>query len=135
MKNLLLKWLFLALAVLAASKVTEFMGLGFKVESDTPEQFGRLMIGVAILSLLNATLGNVLKFLTIPLNCLTLGLVSLVINALMLWLAAGTGFGMSIQGEVGSQFLAAFVASLIISAVSGLLGNFLKDKKDGKAPE
>ena len=48
------------------------------------------MLGVAILALLNATLGKILKLLTLPLNCLTLGLFSLVINAIIFMIVASS---------------------------------------------
>jgi putative membrane protein len=118
------------IAVVAASYAAQFLGLGFEVDVSTGESVWKLFIGVAILSLLNATLGRILKFLTVPLNCLTLGVFSLVVNALMVWLAAGAGYGMRITGDTGRQFLSAFVASLIIGAVTGFLESFLGDKKD-----
>ena len=88
------------------------------------------MLGVAVLSLLNATLGKILKVLTIPLNCLTLGLFSLVINALMLLLVAHLNIGFSIGGSGVEEFLTAFVASLLIACVSGALSIFVPDKDE-----
>lgn len=89
-----------------------------------------LLVGVAILSFLNATLGRIVKFLTIPLNCLTLGLFSLVVNAGILLLVASLNFGFSIEGPPFSRFLAAFVGSLLIAFVNGVLGTFVPDKRD-----
>ncbi len=130
MKNLILRWIILAVSVIGASMITQLLGLGFKVEFGTIERVGQLFVGVAILALLNATLGKVLKLLTIPLNCMTLGLFSLVINAAMLYMAASTGFGMTITGQGAGAFVSAFVASIIISVINGSLSSVLKEDKD-----
>jgi len=128
MRRFLLRWILLAVSVAAAATLTQMLGLAFKARVDSAEGVLQLFLGVAILALLNATLGKILKFLTVPLNCLTLGLVSLVVNALMLWLAAGFHIGFEIDGDVFSQFLAAFVGSLLVSFINGVLGAFLGDE-------
>lgn len=130
MKRLLIRWLALAIATIAASFVSQALGLGFQVDVSTTGHFLQLLIGVAILALLNATLGRILKFLTIPLNCLTFGLVSVVINALMLWVAAGTGYGMKVTGSGMQAFIAALVASILISLFNGVLNSFFPSDKD-----
>lgn len=132
MRNLILKWLFLALAVMGASFVTQLLGLGFAADASSAGKFLQLLIGCAILAVLNATLGKILKLLTIPLNCLTLGIFSLVVNAIILWLTAMSGFGMKVSGSLADQFFGTFVASLIIGAITGFLGNFLKEKDETK---
>lgn len=130
MSRLLLRWILLAVSTVVASYVTQLLNLGFSVDVSTFTKVVQLFVGVAILAFLNATLGKVLKLLTIPLNCLTFGLFSLVINAFVLWLAAGTGFGMKITGNFSEQFMAALVASLIMSFINGFLNTFLSDEKD-----
>lgn len=87
----------------------------------------KLLIGVAVLSFLNATLGGLLRLLTLPLRCLTLGLFSLVINAVVLWVAASFQLGFRITDTGSRAFIAAFVASLLISFINGVLGMLLPD--------
>lgn len=130
MGKLLLRWIILAVSVWAAAKACEAFGLKFVLDVATSNDTIRFFIGVAILALLNATLGRILKFLTFPLNCLTLGLFSLVINAGMLMVAANLGWGFHLEGETGERFFAAFVGSLLISFINGILGTFLADDKD-----
>lgn len=132
MSNLLLRWILLALSVVVASYLTQLLGLNFRADVSSAAQVGKLFLGVAIWAFLNATLGNVLRLLTIPLNCLTFGLVSLVINGLMLWIVASQNFGFTIEGDWPSQFMAAVVASILISAISGMLESFLGGKKKDK---
>jgi len=130
MGRLLLRWILLALSVVVASAITQLFGLGFKTELHHAPDFFLLLIGVALLAIINATLGRLLKLLTLPLNCLTLGLFSLVVNACMLLLVASLNFGFTITGAPLSRFFAAFVGSLLISFINGVLGTFLPDKED-----
>jgi putative membrane protein len=120
----------MALSVIAASLVSHALGLGFEVDIHSVGSFFQLMVGVLVLSFLNATLGRILKLLTLPLSCITLGLFSLVINAIVLMLAASLGLGFHISGSGINAFIAAFVGSLLIAFINGVLGVFLPDDKD-----
>jgi putative membrane protein len=130
MTRLLLRWILLAVSVFAASFVAKALNLGFEVHVHDVASWLQLMIGVAVLSLLNATLGRILKFLTLPLSCITLGLFALVVNAFVLWLAASLDLGFHITGSGPKAFLAAFIASILISFINGVLGVFLPDDSD-----
>ena len=130
MGKLLLRWIVLATSVFASSLVTHALKLGFEVDVKSLDGAVKLLIGVAVLSFLNATLGRILKFVTIPLSCITLGLFSLVINAVILWVAATLNLGFKITDTGLKAFVAAFVASLLISFINGVLGVFLPDDKD-----
>lgn len=128
MGRLLLRWILLALSVVVASVITTAFGLKFSADVHDATDFLKLLVGVALLSLLNATLGKLIKLICLPLNCLTLGLFSLVINAVILLLVAHLNLGFTIGGSPLGQFLAAFVGSLMIAFVSGVLGVFVPDK-------
>jgi putative membrane protein len=130
MTKLLLRWILLAISVMAASFVSQALGLGFEVQVHDVSGFLKLLLGVALLSLLNATIGRLIKFLTLPLSCITLGLFSLVINAIILLVAASFKFGFQITDTGPKAFVAAFVASIIIAFINGVLGMFLPDDKD-----
>ena len=106
------------------------LGLGFKVNASDLGHVLILMIGVALLAFLNVTLGKFLKFITLPLSCITLGLFSLVVNAAVLFFAASLNLGFSIENGGAKGFIAAFVASLLISLINGVLGVFLPDDKE-----
>lgn len=75
----------------------------------------------ALLALLNLTVKPVLIFLTIPITLLTLGLFLLVINALMVLLAAEIVTGFIVDG-----FWWALLFSLILSLINSLLGVSIK---------
>jgi len=130
MTKLLLRWILLAISVMGASFVSQALGLGFEVDVHDASGFVKLLLGVAVLSLLNATVGRLIKFLTLPLSCITLGLFSLVINAVILMMAASLKLGFQITGSGFKAFVAAFVASLMIAFINGVLGMFLPDDKD-----
>ncbi len=130
MRKLLLRWVLLAFSVFAASLVSHAFNLGFAADVSSVGSAIKLLIGVALLSLLNATLGRIIKFITLPLSCITLGLFSLVVNAVILWFAASFNLGFRITDSGTQAFFAAFVASLLIAFINGVLGVFLPDDKD-----
>lgn len=77
---------------------------------------------VVILSLINLVIKPVILFLTLPLNLLTLGLFTFVINALMISLAAYLTPGFSVAG-----FWSALFFSLILSIVISIFEMLFKD--------
>ena len=86
-----------------------------------------LVIGL-IFGLANAFIKPILSFLSTPITCLTLGLFSIVINALMLaltsWLSGFTPFVFTID----TFFFDAIIAAIIVSIVSALLGWLVPEK-------
>jgi putative membrane protein len=77
--------------------------------------------GAVLLALVNSFLRPIVIILTLPLNILTLGLFTLVINALMLALVSWVLPGFHLEG-----FWTAVGAALVISIVSTMLNWFLR---------
>lgn len=77
---------------------------------------GTALIAPLVIGLVNATIGFILKILTLPLTILTLGLFWLIINALMLQLAA-----VLVPGFYVSGFWSAFFGAIILSLVNMIL--------------
>lgn len=128
MKKLLIRWIVLCVSIIIAAKITGAVTGGkFDVQLEGVADFFKLMVGAAALAFINATLGNLLKLLTLPLNCLTLGLVSLVINAIMLLIVGSIGLGFTVQG-----FIPALLGSVLISLANSVLGNFVPDDDKSK---
>ena len=71
------------------------------------------IIFALILGILNAFLRPILLLLTLPLNLLTLGLFTLVINAIVFWVATQLPSGVHV-----TDFGAAFLGALVVSAIS-----------------
>ncbi|HUP23263.1 MAG TPA: phage holin family protein [Thermoanaerobaculia bacterium] len=89
---------------------------------------GTYLAVALIFGIVNATIGTVLKVMTCPLILLTLGLFTLVINALMLqfsaWWARIFGLGFSV-----SDFWAALIGALVVSVVSALFSLLVGDSR------
>jgi putative membrane protein len=117
--SLLLHWILNAAALWAAAALIP--GLDF---TGGP---GRLLLVAAVFGIVNSTLRPLLTVLTCPLIVLTLGLFTLVINALMLlvtgWLSESWNLGFSVSG-----FWAAFFGGLIVGLVSTALSAGLERK-------
>ncbi len=91
-----------------------------------------LTIVAIVFGLINAIIRPVVKLLTLPINIVTLGLFTLVINTLMLWLTVWLSGSLSLEGGMFQSFLTAFLGAIIISIISTILGWFLPDDKDSK---
>ena len=74
-----------------------------------------LVIGL-VLAFLNATVGNMLKFLTFPINVLTLGLLTWIINALVILLTARLMSGFKVR-----NFGWALALSLVLAVMNSVL--------------
>lgn len=109
-------WLAAALAFLAVAYVLP----GFQVRS-----LMAALIAAAVLGLLNALVKPVLVLLTLPLTLLTLGLFSLVLNALLMALVAALVPGIHISG-FGAAFLGALGVWAVTWAIDALLRTVLR---------
>jgi putative membrane protein len=89
-----------------------------------------LMLVALVLGVLNALVRPLLVFLSCPMLILTLGLFTLVINALVLWLTSTLSSKLGLGFHV-SGFWAAFVGALVVSVVSFLLSVFAPDPERG----
>jgi len=113
MRGIALRWLTLTGAILLASYMLD----GIHVSG-----FGAALGAAAILGILNAFFRPIALILTLPINILTLGLFTFVINAVMLKMASGVISGFDVRG-----FWPAVFGSLIISLVSWGLNTFIND--------
>jgi putative membrane protein len=127
MKRLLYRWIALVVSIVIAAFVTGRFIEGFSILTDSVVDFLGIFLGAAALAIVNATLGKLLKVLTLPLNCLTLGLFSLVVNAAMLYLVGQFQLGFYVQ-----NFWAALVGSVLISVINALLGMLIPDDEKEK---
>ncbi len=119
MRKLILRWIINAVALWAAAEL---------VPGITYEGGWLVLAGVAVIfGLMNALIRPVLKFLTCPLIILTLGLFTLVINAVMLWFASAVAGWLGLGFHV-ADFTAAFLGGIIVSAVSIVLSLLVFDE-------
>ncbi|MFF3713377.1 phage holin family protein [Streptomyces phaeochromogenes] len=124
MKNFVVKTLAnagaLAVAVWLLDKITLSGG-------STGKEIGTLLLVALVFGLVNFLVKPIVQVLTFPLFILTLGLITLVVNALMLlltsWLADVLDLSFHVEG-----FWTAVLGGLIISIVSWALNVVLPDK-------
>lgn len=77
-----------------------------------------------LLGLINAFIRPIISFLTFPINILTLGLFSLVINAFTYWLASKVAYGVEITDLWGALWGGGVI--WIVSIITNLL---IKDRR------
>ena len=81
-----------------------------------------------ILSLINISVKPLMQLLSLPITVITLGIFYLVVNTLMLYVAAWLANGIFQVGIEIATFGSAFVGSIVISIVSGLMNALLGNK-------
>ncbi len=79
------------------------------------------LVAALFIGLLNTLIRPILILLTLPINIISLGLFTFVINALLFWLAASIVKGFLVNG-----FAPAFWGALILTGVSWLVSSLLK---------
>lgn len=92
----------------------------------TADFIGVLIVAI-LFGLVNAFIRPIVKLLSLSLTLITLGLFTLVINALMLLLTGWLSDGLSFEGTTIQVLFTALAGSIIISIVSTGLGWFLSD--------
>jgi putative membrane protein len=113
----LLQWILNAIALLIVAHFVD----GFIVNS-----FVSALIAVVVIGLFNATLGLLLKIITLPLGIITFGLFFLVINAVILWFSSKF-----VPGFAVTTFKAAFLGALALALIHiliGFVGSAMKKK-------
>ncbi len=113
MQGLLIRWGLNAFALWLVDQLVA----GIHVGGAAPLFFAALVLGV-----LNAILRPLLLILTLPINFLTLGLFTLIINGAMLKLAAAAVRGFTIEG-----FWSAVLGAVLLSIISFFLNLFIAD--------
>jgi putative membrane protein len=114
MRGITLRWLTLTGAILLSAYLFD----GIRVSG-----FFSALFAAALLGILNAFFRPIALILTLPINILTLGLFTFVINALMLKMASGVIAGFDVYG-----FWTAVFGSLFISLISWALNTFINEK-------
>lgn len=123
--DLIFRWLIGTFALYATVWILSLFGLA-KPESDSPMAW---LAAGAIMGLINAFIRPVARLLTWPLNCMTLGLVGVLVNGLLFWLVAAFSAAAGVQVfEVG--LLGAILGALILGAINGAAAMVLLPSKD-----
>ncbi|RJP95349.1 MAG: phage holin family protein [Desulfobacteraceae bacterium] len=115
MPRLFIKWLCLTGAVLFAA---------YALDGISVSGFDTALLAAAALGLLNMVFRPILLILTLPINVMSLGLFTFVINALMLKMASGLISGFTVTG-----FWSAVFGSLLISIANWVLSLMIGEKR------
>ncbi len=119
--RLLLRWIIGAVSLYLTVLAARGLGIHDLALKDPAAAF----IAIAVLTLVNAFIRPILGFLAAPINCLTLGLFSFILNALMFWLVGALDLGLVVKG-----FVPALFGSVVLSLISGVLNAFVVDTTD-----
>lgn len=110
MQGFLLRWLFNTIAIYATTRVIA----GLRVPD-----LGGAIVAALVLGVVNAVIRPLILLLTLPINILTLGLFTLVINTIMLYIVA------AVTPLQITSFWSAFVGALLIAVISTVLSRLL----------
>lgn len=124
MQRLILRWAINTVALYVA------VGTGWVPGIHAENTHWLAIVGLALVfGVVNALLRPLLKLVTCPLIILTLGLFTLLINALMFWLTGWVGRMFSIGFTFDEPwYWYAFLGSLVMGVVSALLTLILQDE-------
>jgi putative membrane protein len=114
MQGLFFRWLILTVAIVICAYLID----GIHVSG-----FFSALVAGAFLGILNALFRPLLLIITLPVNILTLGLFTFVINAVLLLMVSGVVTGLEIR-----SFWSALGGALIIALISWLLMAFVSDR-------
>lgn len=90
--------------------------------------FPAALVAALAIGGVNSTVRPTLSILTLPINFLSLGLFSLVINGLCFWLAA-----LFVPGFIVRGLLAFILGPIVLSFASTFLNNYFAEKKIGQS--
>lgn len=113
--KLLIRWVVSAISLL----IVDYFVPGFVVRG-----FLAALLAAIVIGFVNATIGLMLKILTLPLSFITLGLFLIVINAAMLKVAAAVTPGFEIR-----TWTAGFLGAILLTVVSAFLHWLIGDKR------
>jgi putative membrane protein len=109
--GIFIKWIILTAAVM----ITAYL-----FDSITVTGFFSALFAAAVIGMLNMLLRPILIILTLPVNIMTFGLFTFLINALMLKMASGLISGFTVTGFWSTVF-----GAVVISIVNWILNVFL----------
>lgn len=113
MRGIVLRWIFNAVALYVIAYLVE----GIRIES-----FGAALVAMLVWGILNAFIRPFINLLTLPVNVLTLGLFTFVVNGFLLWLVADSVERFYVD-SIWIGILAAFILSLASSVFSAVIDN------------
>ncbi len=116
MKGLILRWVINALAIYLTASI---------IDGITIDSFMASLFAAFVLGLVNAVIRPIFDVIVLPLNILTLGLFTFVLNGVTLWIVAQTVSGFTVE----NVFFAGIFGALILSIISTILTTLIKGSR------
>lgn len=114
----MLSYFFTVLATALSLLVVDLVVPGVNIST-----FVAALVAGIVIGIINSSVRPVLSFFSLPLNILTLGIFSLIINGICFWIAAVLVPGFSVHG-----LLAIIVAPVVLSFVNTLLSQYFVER-------
>lgn len=111
-----------AILTIVLSLFVLYFNHGTYITLNSSNDYKTIAIFLAVLILLNTLVKPILKLLTLPLNCMTFGLFSFVINFIIVYLADKL-----VDSFAFNDWKYAFLFSLAFAGISSVIDYFLKD--------
>lgn len=113
MKGWVLRWLLSGLALILTSAIIS----GIEITTFMAALFAALILGIV-----NAVIRPIILLLTLPINIISLGLFTIIINGFMLKITSGVVNGFDVSG-----FWSATLGAILLSVISGALNMLIPD--------
>ncbi|MBO0351178.1 phage holin family protein [Phormidium pseudopriestleyi FRX01] len=113
--SLLITWIITSISLFIISKLPT----GVEIDG-----FNKALISAAVFGVLNALIRPILAVLAFPITFLTLGLFSIIINAIIFGLAAWLVTGFRLRWGFWSAIIGTLALSFINSILFAILGMF-----------
>jgi len=115
--RLLAKWVIIALVFLVLPEIIPGIAI--------TASLGTALLVAFFWGVAQSLIRPIILLVLLPINLLTLGLFTFVVNALLLW-----GIGNIIQGFFVEGFIPAFLGSLVLSGVGMFINAVLKEREE-----
>jgi putative membrane protein len=126
--RLLIYWVISAIALIVSAYASA--AIGFDISLDvTP--WWHIMLGTAVLGLVNATIGRFIKIIVTPIACLTFGIAWILVNAALFYFVGQIGDRAdSPMGFYVGDFGAAIAGSILMGIALGILRSLTEHNDD-----
>lgn len=94
----------------------------YVVPGITVATFGAALVAAIVIAVINLVVKPIIMLVTLPVNVVTLGLFTFIINGLLLWLAAAVVPGFDVDGAIPA-ILGAIVLALVSMVLNKITGN------------
>lgn len=130
MGRLLLRLLINALALWLTTLIIPAITIKAFPPGGTLEYVITLLLTALLFGLVNGIIGGIIRVVAFPIYVITLGLISLIVNGLLLllvaWISGLLDFGLVIGGDGAERFWWGVLGAIVLGVISWLIGIILR---------